>query len=149
MKLGESHPPRSEYKGHRCPRHKLPPGLRGVVADATADDSAPFRLRRDVSGSRDVRAPPVRGAATRRPLPLVRGVILGPMALWWGKFTYVVGIMMDFPSDRAEKMKAGNLNYGSLCWTYGITCGRIIETNEDEWEKRGAAPGSIAKFIYN
>lgn len=71
-------PLRSEYKGHRCPSHKLPPGLRGVSDDATADDSAPFRLRRDVSGSRDVRAPPVRGPAARRPLPLVRGVILGP-----------------------------------------------------------------------
>lgn len=76
-------------------RDKLPPGLRGVSDDATADDSAPFRLRRDVSGSRDVRAPPVRGAATRRPLPLVRGVIINPALFEICRlliFTGVVGV---------------------------------------------------------
>lgn len=78
-------------------RDKLPPGLRGVSDDATdTDDKVPFKLRRDVSGSRDVKAPAVlRGAAVRRPLPLVRGVIINPALFEICRlliFTGVVGV---------------------------------------------------------
>lgn len=91
-------------------RDKLPPGLRGVSDDATADDSAPFRLRRDVSGSRDVRAPPVRGAATRRPLPLVRGVIINPALFEICRlliFTGVVGVPGVAPRRDASGAATG------------------------------------------